>query len=303
MLFLAIFAFALGALAIGFGIWSYVLPRVRSAERLKEIQSYGFSAQKSLSGLPVIDTDLKFLPSLAKYLGDLLAKFGGVKEERLRTELRSAGYYTTSARVFNGYRVLAAGLFGALALWAHLRPSMLQSVLFAIGFAWLGWIFPLVSLRRRARSRLAEIDRSLPDLVDLLVVTVEAGLSFASSLQVASARLEGPFGEELRLTLQEQQMGTSLNVALEHMSKRAPTPAMQSFVRSVIQGESLGVSIGTIMRNLADEMRVRRRQNAEERAQKAPTKMLFPLVFMIFPAMGIILLGPAMFEISKALGS
>jgi tight adherence protein C len=154
---------------------------------------------------------------------------------------------------------------------------------------------------RRARRRLEDIDYELPELVDILVVTVEAGLGFAGSLQIASERIEGALGDELRLALQQQNMGLTTEEALRQMLERADTPAVRSFVRAVTQGESLGVSIGDILRSLANEMRKRRKSAAEERAQKAPIKILFPLVFMIFPAMFVILLGPAIFSFLDAL--
>lgn len=97
-------------------------------------------------------------------------------------------------------------------------------------------------------------------------------------------------------------MGLAITEALQNMLARAETPAMRSFVRSIIQGETLGVSIGEIMRNLAVEMRKRRRAGAEERAQKAPIKILFPLIFLIFPSMFVILLGPAVFQFMQAFG-
>jgi tight adherence protein C len=115
--------------------------------------------------------------------------------------------------------------------------------------------------------------------------------------------MRGPLALELRLTLQEQRMGLAVNEALDGMLRRCETPGLRTFVRSVIQGESLGVSTGQIMRNLAVEMRKKRRSMAEERAQKAPVKMLFPLVFLIFPAMFIVLLGPAYYAISKIFGA
>jgi tight adherence protein C len=111
--------------------------------------------------------------------------------------------------------------------------------------------------------------------------------------------MHGPLGEELRLTLQEQDMGLSTHEALSNLQERADTPAMRTFVRAILQGESLGVSIGKIMRDLATEMRKTRRQKAEERAAKAPTKMLFPLAFLIFPAMFVVILGPAVMAIFK----
>ena len=122
-------------------------------------------------------------------------------------------------------------------------------------------------------------------------------------MQLASSRVAGPLGDELRLALQEQRMGLSTTEALSNMLGRCETPSMRSFVRSILQGETLGVSIGKIMRNLGHDMRIRRRQAAEQRAQKAPIKILFPLVFFIFPPMFIVLLFPAVYTFSHTLGS
>jgi tight adherence protein C len=126
-------------------------------------------------------------------------------------------------------------------------------------------------------------------------------VGFGNSLKLAAERGSGPLSEELRLTLQEQRMGLGLTTALKHMMERADTTNMRSFVRAVTQGETLGVSIGTIMRNLAVEMRKSRRQSAEEQAQKAPVKMILPLVLFIFPSIGIVILGPAVIDIVHGL--
>jgi tight adherence protein C len=157
-------------------------------------------------------------------------------------------------------------------------------------------------VRRKARSRLQEIDHRLPDLIDLLVVTVEAGLGFGGALRLAAEHVTGPLSDELRLTLQEQTMGLGTDEALSNMAIRAATPGMLAFVRAMAQGERLGISIGHVLRNLAIDMRKRRRSLAEERAQKAPIKMLFPLVFLIFPAMFIVLMTPALLSIIATLG-
>ena len=143
----------------------------------------------------------------------------------------------------------------------------------------------------------------MPELIDLLVVTVEAGLSLSAALQLAGERLQGPLGEELRIVIQEQRMGLTPVQALENMVGRTPTPAVESFARAMMQGELLGVSVGQILRSLAIEMRKRRRAQAEQQAQKAPIKMLFPLVFMIFPALFVIILGPALVSIFHALNN
>ena len=135
-----------------------------------------------------------------------------------------------------------------------------------------------------------------------MCVMIEAGLSFQAAMRLSSEQFGPPLSDELRLTLQEQTMGLTVDEALDHMSARADTPALKAFVRAMSQGERMGISTGQIMRNLAHEMRHRRRSAAEERAQKTPVLILFPLVFMIFPAMFIVLMTPAAINLSHNLG-
>ena len=167
------------------------------------------------------------------------------------------------------------------------------------GLAWFG---PAMLVRSRAQRRMDDVDRALPELIDVLAATMEAGLGFAGSLQLVAQRFDGPLGQELRLTLQEQRMGLSSEDALSNLVERCDTPSVRGFVRAVLQGESLGVSIAMMMRNLATEARARRRQIAQERIQKAPVKMLFPLIFLIFPALLIVLLYPAFTQVFAQLG-
>src|SRR6266511_3826898 len=125
---------------------------------------------------------------------------------------------------------------------------------------------------------------------------VEAGVGFTAALQITARRVEGPLGEELRVALSEQNMGLTIQEALANMLGRANSPALRVFVQAILQGETLGVSIGKILRDLAVDMRKRRRQSAEERAQKAPTKIIFPLVLLILPALFIVCVGPILFS-------
>jgi tight adherence protein C len=214
-------------------------------------------------------------------------------------ELASAGFYRISPDAFHGYRALAAVTVPALLMLEIIASgkSPALGVALAAVAAVFCWVLFGAFVRHRSEMRLRGVDRELPELIDVLIATIEAGLGFAGSLQLVAGRFEGPLGSELRLALQEQQMGLSTNQALGNILQRSDTPAMRSFVRAVVQGETLGVSIGTMMRNLAIEMRTRRRQGAQERVQKAPLKMLFPLIFLIFPAMLIVLLYPAIHEL------
>jgi tight adherence protein C len=281
------------------------LTRVRSADAIESIDPYGFTGRTETvllrgrgGGQARAAVD-----DLLTRLGDVVfSRFRSVSNDQVRSELVAAGIYGLTARKFTGYRVIAAVVtplvFGWLLTTSGL-PLVLV-VLAAIGSVAAGWMIPLILVRERAKRRHAQIDYQLPELIDLLVVTVEAGVGFTGSLRIAGERVGGPLGEELRLALQEQNMGLTRNEALLKMLARADTTGMRSFVRSILQGETLGVSMGLILRNLAQEMRKRRRANAEERAQKAPVKVLFPLVFMIFPAMFVILLGPALYAFLDA---
>ena len=161
----------------------------------------------------------------------------------------------------------------------------------------LGWTLPMYYVNRRRRLRFEAMDRQMPDMIDLLVVTIEAGLGILASMRVAAESLSDPLGQELRLTLQEQRMGLSVNEAIESL-RPARRLREHADLRSLADPRRApGVSIGTTMRNLALEMRKRRKAMVEEQAQKIPIKMLFPLAFLIFPAMFIVLLVPAFIQI------
>jgi tight adherence protein C len=279
-----------------------VMPRLRASESVGRIGSYGFTSKRADDGRP--GPARSALDGMAGLVGGAAGRFGGFREASLRRELVAAGIYGLAPRKFLGYRILCALCLPVTWVWLASTGgySGTLAVLGVPAAMLIGWTAPMTIVRRRSRRRFDQIDYELPNLIDLLVVTVEAGLGFTGSLQLAAERFGGPLGDELRLTLQEQSMGLSAQEALRNLLERCETPLMRSFVRSVLQGETLGVSIGQIMRDLAVDMRKRRRQAAEERAQKAPIKLLFPLVFLIFPAMFVVILGPAVFSFLEAFG-
>jgi tight adherence protein C len=275
--------------------------RVRTSATLENIEAYGFVRDEAAEARPTT-TIRELVDTIADAAGRLVAgRIGG--EERVRKDLIAAGIYNVAPRKLMGYRLICALSMPVAWVW-FAKTAGLGSLTLLGGIASLalGWMAPLTIVRRRARFRLDEIDRRLPELIDILVVTVEAGLGLSGALKVAGERLKGPLGDELRLALQEQNFGLATSEVLVNMLGRVETPSMRNFVRSVVQGESLGVSIGQILRNVADDLRKRRRAYAEERAQKAPVKLLFPLVFLIFPAMFLVLLGPAVWAFIQALG-
>jgi tight adherence protein C len=278
-----------------------IAARLRTADTLGQIGRYGFTGVTDLrpeSGLQ------GYINASAAGLGVLLTdRLKLINEERLRKTLVSAGMYGTSPRMLIGYQLLGGLALPIVWIWIAVGAgaSAALTIIAAIFCAGIGWFVPGFIVQRRAETRLYRIDRWMPELIDLLVVTVEAGLSLSAALQLAGERLKGPLGDELRIVLQEQRMGLTPVQALENMVGRCPTPAVESFTRAMVQGQLLGVSIGQILRSQAIEMRKRRRAAAEQQAQKAPIKMLFPLVFMIFPALFVVILGPAVVSIFHAL--
>ncbi len=294
-----------GVLLLGAGvtILYFSLRRASGQGTLEQIGTYGYVAEAA-GGSEVEQPSHRPLDSIAARLGDIAARrLSRFSENEVRVKLVSAGMYATSPRKLLGYQVLLAVGLTIFTLWAVpiFGGSLILTVVAAVAAGIFGWFAPMAYVDRRMRTRFDKIDRQMPEMIDLLVVTIEAGLGILASMRVASEGLADPLGQELRLTLQEQRMGLSVFEAIESLGRRADAPNMRIFVRALIQGEKLGVSIGTTMRNVALEMRKRRKAVVEEKAQKMPIKLLFPLVFLVFPAIMIVLLVPALIHISEVL--
>jgi tight adherence protein C len=294
-----------GVLLLGGGITVLVfnLRKAPGSATLDQIGTYGYVAEAA-GGSEVDAPGRRPLDSLAGRFGDIAARrLERFSESEVRQKLVSAGMYGTSPRKILGYQVLLAVVLPlfALVLAPAMGASPVLTVLAAIAAGVFGWFAPMAYVDRKMRIRFDKIDKQMPDMIDLLVVTIEAGLGILASMRVAADGLPDPLGQELRLTLQEQRMGLSVFEAIESLGRRANSPNMRVFVRAIIQGEKLGVSIGTTMRNVSLEMRKRRKAAAEEKAQKMPIKLLFPLVFLIFPAIMIVLLVPALIHIAEVL--
>src|SRR4051794_1685489 len=301
MFLMLVIALLLIGSALALGARAASLPRLLIGKSLGQIGAYGVGSEAALDP----DAGSALLPRLAGRLGERFAgRLGAKRSEEMRRTLLSAGLYGLSATTFLGYRLLAALLGAGLVLWVSLvaNGSPILIVVTIVYGPVLGWTLPMFVVRARARRRLERIELELPELIDLLVVTLEAGMAFSGALQRSTERLSGALGDELRLALREQALGLSTQHALQGIVDRCDAPALRSFVRAVVQGESLGVSIAQVMRELAVDLRKRRRQIVEEKANKAPVKMLFPLAFLILPPMFIVLLYPGLTNITTTLG-
>jgi tight adherence protein C len=191
------------------------------------------------------------------------------------------------------------GLIGGAFLGGIVGKGAAAAVLLAVVFAMLGFLIPDVFVSFKARGRKERIRSELPDALDLLAVSVEAGMGFDGAIAKLTEHMEGPLVEEFGMTLGEMRIGESRPNALQKMVQRVDTPELASFVRAIIQADQLGISLGRILKVQAADTRNKRQAAAEEKAMKAPIKMLFPTALFIFPAMFIVILGPAMLSLSK----
>lgn len=206
---------------------------------------------------------------------------------------------TVTAERIVAFKIVFAivGVVGGIAVGTALPLPGSAVVVSAVFFAMLGYTIPSVAISGRASKRQKEIRKALSDTMDLLTISVEAGLGFDAALAQVVKNVPGPLSQEIARTLQEMQIGVSRIDALRHLSDRTEVEELDGFVLSMIQADKYGVGVANVLRGQSTELRHKRRQRAEETAQKVPLKLLFPTIFMLLPALFVVILGPGAIQV------
>jgi tight adherence protein C len=249
-----------------------------------------------------------------RVLTPLLARFVGIGRrltpkdyaERIQGKLDVAGNppgmtvdRIVSLKVVGiGLGVAAGATFGLL-----MGFSSVKLILATAAGAVVGYYAPNLYLYQKGHDRTAQLQRALPDALDLLSISVEAGLGFDAALAQVARNTEGPLAQELARVLQEMQIGLGRSAALRALGERSTLPDLRSFTSAMVQADSFGIPVGQVLRVQSAEIRVKRRQRAEEQAQKVPVKMMIPLVLFILPCLFIAVIGPAIIRMVSTFGS
>ena len=300
LLLLALLMFGGAAFLVG-EIATY--PARQKERSLKRAADYGH--------MKIRTTDLERLRFRERVLAPAASRFASIPlklsprttVESVQSRLIAAGL---SQRISpQAFLAIKGGALVGGATVGFLLPALLGSVAGAIflipALGLMGFFGADSFLTMRIRARREAVRAELPDALDLLAVSVEAGLGFDGAIAKLTDHMDGALVDEFAITMGEIRIGESRQIALKKMAERVPAPELAAFVRAVIQAEQLGISLGRILRVQAADSRLRRQSAAEEKAMKAPIKMLFPTVLFIFPAMFLVVLGPAVINILNIL--
>lgn len=293
--------FAVTFLFIWFLLRTVFQRRLLIAERVKSMTA------NELIGINVIEPDIPFRQKVSQLLWKSFSKL----IHRLTPSDRKTGEQRrlSKAGILNrmtlqewlAWRVISFSIGLLLAFFVFINFTGLKLLFIGMFVLFVGYYYPISFLKRKGEERQKEITKMLPDVLDLLTVSVEAGLGFDAGIAKVVEKTEGPLAEEFGKTLQEIRMGKGRREALKDLAKRAANPDLTGFITAIVQADQLGVSIGNVLRIQSEDIRRRRRARAEEQAMKAPIKILIPLILFIFPSIFIIILGPAGITIFRTL--
>jgi tight adherence protein C len=305
ILLLSVLGVAAASAAAAYAVLAQLEERQVVRQSLRQLEGYEIENQREQQLLDSLrQRALAPLLEGMSGLGKRLTPAGYVEKIRLRFVMAGMPDQALIDR-FMAIRVatVVAAVVAFLALFV-LNLLGLSGILrlAAPGFVIMALVLgPDSWLNRKVEERQHAIQVSLPDVLDLLVISVEAGLGFEQALDRVVNSVDGPLSEEFSRMLGETRAGAARAEAMRTMDERCQVPELRSFVMAIIQADTFGVSIGRVLRAQAEEMRIKRRQIAQEKAQKAPVKMLIPMVFCIFPALFAVVLGPAIIQIMEGL--
>lgn len=280
--------------------------KVNVTERLRDLYKDGTSD----GAFDIRDAELQksivermILPSLKKANVWLNKIMPSGMIENLQPKLNAAGNPRgLSAGEFLTLKLLGIILCGIAVTPVLFNDGLGRFLLYLTGGALFFWILPDLYLKSLADKRTREIEKSMPDILDLLTVSVEAGYGWDAALLKVSEKRKGPLAEEFQRVAKEVKMGKPRRDAMRDLAERINNDSVTTFVTAVIQADQLGLSLGKVLRSQSDQIRHKRRQEVEEAAMKAPIKMLIPMIIFIFPVVFIILLGPAVIMLIEVLG-
>ncbi|WP_427016410.1 type II secretion system F family protein [Pseudarthrobacter sp. P1] len=277
-------------LPVGYLVWSFISVDTKSRLVIRSNLNRGSQSGQSVAvsgNRSALELARRFTPDgYTAKLDRLLARAG-----------RPATMPLSRLLVAKPLLALAGAAVGALII--AIKPGA-PMVLVALFLTALCYFIPDLLVMSKAQERQKAIQQELPDTLDQMLISVEAGLGFESAMARAGTNGKGPMAEELVRTLQDMQMGRARRDSYQALADRTTVAELKSFVRAVVQADTYGIGIAKVLRTQAQQMRIKRRQRAEEKAMKLPVLVLFPLLFFIFPTLFIIILGPAVINIIAA---
>jgi tight adherence protein C len=297
-------ALALLAVAVGVGIWAVLASADEKATvraSLRQLDGYEVDNVRDQELLkPMRERTVQPIMERLVNLGKRFTPDG--YSDKVRARMQASGNSSLAAvDRFIAIKVIGFALapIMVILIFGVVKMSGMMGLIVAGLLAAVCILGPDALLNRRVEERQHAIRVKLPDVLDLLVISVEAGLGFEQALDRTVSSVPGPLTQEFARMLGEVRAGASRAQAMRAMEKRTDVPELRSFVLAILQADTFGVSIGRVLRSQADEMRIKRRQMAQEKAQKAPVKMMIPMVFCVFPALFVVVIGPAMINISN----
>ncbi len=302
-------------LTMGFAVAAVGAVLVANAVRQPQVDAEAVLAELDTEPTPLDEFSSRLKEPIATRLlrplaGSLAEKITGLvprrRAEQIRHRILIAGVsskvgpeeFVVMQGVGLGAGILLGLLLGKTAGYSGFGLFRMVAIL-----AGMGLFAPVAWLRRKQDERQASIKRDLPDVLDLLAISVEAGVGFEAALGVVCDNFSSPLADEFARTLREMELGLPRREALQNLKKRTEVPELSNFVLTLTQADALGMPIGRVLKTAAEEGRIRRRQAAREMAAKLPVKILFPLVLFIFPSIFVVLLGPAASDIMESFDS